>query len=209
MIAGRWQGVVTMESGSVTVVSGLPRSGTSMMMRMLQAGGMPLLVDEARAADEDNLDGYFEFDAVKRLERDSSWMHQAVGRAVKVIAMLLPHLPPDFRYRVLLLERRLPEVLASQREMLRRQGREVSATEDERLARIYEDRLRSIRQWLAGQANIEVLDLNYNEILADAGPAIERICEFLQAPLDRPAMRAVVSPARYRQRSQPGEGHST
>lgn len=187
-------------SPMVTVVSGLPRSGTSMLMRMLEAGGMPLLVDQSRMADEDNLDGYYEFEAVKRLERDASWMPMAAGRAVKVIAFLLTYLPPTFQYRILFLERRLSEVLASQRAMLQRKIPLMADDADRRIGQIYLEHLRSIRDWLSQQPNMEVLYLDYNDLLADPGPGIERIRAFLNTTLDSSAMRMVISPVRYRQR---------
>ncbi|HNY87520.1 MAG TPA: hypothetical protein PKN23_13545, partial [Candidatus Hydrogenedentes bacterium] len=106
----------------IVVVSGLPRSGTSMMMRMLAAGGMPLFTDGVRAADSDNPLGYFEHEAVKRLREDASWVPGAAGKAVKVVSALLPALPEGFQYRVILMRRPLEEVLASQRRMFGRRG---------------------------------------------------------------------------------------
>ena len=103
----------------IVVVSGLPRSGTSLMMQMLQAGGMPLLTDGRRAADGDNPKGYCEFEPAKRLKDDASWLGAAEGRAVKLVSALLFDLPPERRYRVIFMTRDLDEVLASQRDLLR------------------------------------------------------------------------------------------
>src|SRR5262245_57703089 len=111
------------EPAFITIVSGLPRSGTSLMMRMLEAGGMPVLVDNIRAADEDNPAGYYEFEPVKQTSADNAWVKLAVGKAVKVVYRLLYDLPAGFRYRVLFMQRDMAEVLASQRKMLERAGK--------------------------------------------------------------------------------------
>ena len=104
----------------IVVVSGLPRSGTSLMMQMLEAGGLPILMDDRRPADADNPRGYYEFQPVKTLDKDNSWMAQAEGKAVKVVSLLLYHLPPGHDYKVLFMERTIAEVLASQTAMLKR-----------------------------------------------------------------------------------------
>src|SRR3569833_79554 len=107
----------------ITVVSGLPRSGTSMMMQMLAAGGMPMLTDGVRGPDPDNPRGYFAFGPVKRTPQDARWLAGAPGKAVKVVHSLLPALPGGYEYRVLFMLRDMHEVLASQDTMLRRLGR--------------------------------------------------------------------------------------
>ena len=107
----------------ITVVSGLPRSGTSMMMKMLEAGGIPPVTDELRTADEDNPKGYYEFERVKAMDQgDTSWVVGARGKVVKVISALLKHLPPGEQYRVVFVRRNMPEILASQRKMLIHRG---------------------------------------------------------------------------------------
>jgi len=97
-------------SEAITIVSGLPRSGTSMMMKMLEAGGLPVLTDEIRTADADNPRGYYEFERVKQIETDNAWLPEARGKAVKMIAALLKHLPPDYRYRVIFMQRKMEEL---------------------------------------------------------------------------------------------------
>src|SRR2546428_1479705 len=110
------------EQQFITIVSGLPRSGTSMMMRMLDAGGLPVLVDNIRKADDDNPYGYYEFEPVKRLSSDSSWLREARGKAFKMVYALLYELPKDYDYRVIVMQRKMDEIIASQRAMLCRQG---------------------------------------------------------------------------------------
>src|SRR5437899_574640 len=120
-----------MDSNTVTIVSGLPRSGTSMMMKMLEAGGMEPLTDHVRTADEDNPKGYYEFERVKDLEKDQTWLEDAKGRYVKVISMLLKHLPAGYTYKVIFMRRTMEEILASQRKMLVRRGESPDRVADE------------------------------------------------------------------------------
>ncbi len=189
-----------MEQDSITIVSGLPRSGTSMMMSMLEAGGMDVLTDGIRAADEDNPKGYYEFEQVKQIERDKSWLEDARGRAVKMVAALLKHLPPEYEYRVVLVRRNMDEVLASQHRMLLRRGEASDAVPDERMAALFEKHMEQVEAWLEAQPNIAVLHVEYAQVLQDAEQQSQRISRFLARPLDVHAMAAVVDPSLYRQR---------
>jgi hypothetical protein len=189
----------------VTVVSGLPRSGTSMMMRMLGAGGLPVLTDERRASDEDNPRGYFELEAVKRLDADNAWLGDAVGKVVKIIHMLLPSLPADCPCRVVFMERDLQEVIASQAVMLKRRGQEGAAVDADTLAGVFARQLRATYDWMASQPNLQVLKVSYAATVADPAPTIDALCAFLQPPsLDAGAMQAAVDPSLYRQRGPGG-----
>ena len=185
----------------VVIVSGLPRSGTSMMMKMLEAGGIPPLTDRQRTADEDNPKGYYEFERVKQLkDSDVAWLPEARGKAVKVISALLEHLPAEYNYRVLFMRRALPEILASQRQMLIRRGEDPDKTSDEEMAILYEKHLRKVEAWLEGQPNFEVLYLDYNRLLERPGPDIARINAFLGDVLDTEKVNSVIDPDLYRQR---------
>ena len=186
---------------TITIVSGLPRSGTSMMMQMLEAGGMAILTDGLREADADNPRGYYEFERLKQLPKgDHAWLEEAQGKAVKVIAALLEHLPPDHRYKVIFMRRRMEEVLTSQRRMLVRRGEDPDKTDDEELARLFEKHLRKVEAWLAAQPHVDVLDVDYNAVLADPAPHVRRINAFLGGFLDVAAMVAVVDARLYRNR---------
>ncbi|HEY79612.1 MAG TPA: sulfotransferase family protein [Anaerolineae bacterium] len=192
----------TPDAQPVVIVSGLPRSGTSMMMKMLEAGGMDLVIDGMRVADEDNPKGYYEFERVKQLDKgDVAWVADARGKAVKVISALLEHLPPEYEYKVLFMNRKMPEVLASQRKMLARRG-ERSDISDERLAGLLRKHVNQVKLWLAQQPNFEMLDLDYNAMLADPEPWVERINAFLGGELNARAMAEVVDPALYRNRAE-------
>ncbi len=184
---------------AITIVSGLPRSGTSMMMRMLQAGGMSLLMDNVRAADDDNPNGYYELERVKQIERDQSWLQDAQGKAVKIISALLKDLPQGYAYKVIFMRRRMEEVLVSQRQMLVRRGESGDAIGDERMALLFRKHLRQVEAWLGNQPNVEVLYVSYNEVLENPVEHAQKINQFLGSRLDVEQMAAVVDQALYRQ----------
>lgn len=184
----------------LTIVSGLPRSGTSMMMRMLEAGGMKVLVDNIRQANDDNPGGYYEFEPVKQTRKDASWVGPAAGKAVKMVYRLLYDLPAGYSYRVLFMRRNLEEVLASQKKMLTRDGR-VDDVADAEMAALFRAELSRFEAWIPAQPNFSLIDVDYNGLLADPGPTVLRIAEFLGGELDQSAMCGVVDPALYRNRS--------
>jgi hypothetical protein len=186
----------------VIVVSGLPRSGTSMSMKMLEAAGIPLVQDGIRVADEDNPKGYFELERVKELDKGGStgWLREARGKAVKIISFLLPYLPDENRYKILFMHRDLKEVLASQAKMLERRGEDSEST-DERMTELYEKHLWKTKRLLKSSPHFDVLELHYREIIADATTHAKRIRDFLDLPLDVEKMAAVVDEQLYRNRS--------
>jgi len=186
----------------ITIVSGVPRSGTSMMMRMLEAGGMPVLVDKLRPPDADNPQGYYEFEAVKRLQTDATFLAQATGKAVKVISALLYTLPQDYRYKILFMQRHLDEVLASQRTMLHRGGKPVSPDEAI-MAQRFTQHIREVMTWLAQQAHMQVLTVNYNAVLAEPRAQARAVQQFLDRQLQVDRMVAVVEHQLYRNRAAP------
>ena len=191
------------ESPTIIVVSGLPRSGTSMMMKMLEAGGIPPLTDRRREADQDNPEGYYEFERVKQIDKgDTAWLAQAEGKAVKVISALLQHLPREYHYRVLFMERHLPEILSSQQKMLVRRGEDAEETDDEKLMRLFTKHLQQVRGWLAEQNNFDVLYLHYSDILADPEAMASAVNDFLVPALDVEKMAHIVDPTLYRNRQR-------
>lgn len=185
----------------IVVVSGLPRSGTSLMMKMLWAGGFPLMVDNVRRPDEDNPEGYFELERVKKLSSgDIAWLSEACGKAIKIVSPLLRSLPSTYSYRVIFMKRHLGEVLASQRRMLARHNEPVDPTSDQELAEIFTKHLRQVETWLAGQPNFVVLTVDYNLLIADPRPLAEQVNAFLGGTLDVSAMCKAVNPQLYRNR---------
>ncbi len=187
----------------VVVVSGLPRSGTSMLMKMLEAGGLTVMSDGQRTADEDNPKGYYEVERVKNLaqEQDKTWVAAARGKGLKVISFLLKSLPEDLNYRVIFVRRDLDEILASQKKMLARRG-EKDETSAERMRALYEDDLWRTSYLLEHKPQFEVLDVHYGDVLARPLVQARRINEFLGGRFDAEAMAGVVDPALYRNRTQ-------
>jgi hypothetical protein len=184
----------------VIIVSGLPRSGTSMMMKMLAEGGLPILTDELRRADSDNPKGYFELETVRQMSNGNvEWLAKAGGKAVKVISALLEHLPPDYSYKIIFMERAIQEILASQQKMLANRD-EQSTIDDAELELSIRRHLSAVRPWLIRQPNMEVLYVNYNELITKPEPLCERIVNFLGLPLNQSRMVAVPDKQLYRNR---------
>jgi hypothetical protein len=184
----------------VTVVSGVPRSGTSLVMQMLGAGGFPIRSDGARAPDAHNPRGYLELEAVKRTRRDASWVGSATGHAVKVIHVLVPALPAGPSYRLVLVIRPLGEVVASQRAMLGPSEALDAGPTDSRLAEIFAAQLREVERWAAGRPEVSLLRIDYPGLVGDPRPGAAALSRFLGGGLDEAAMTAAVDPALYRQR---------
>ncbi len=171
-----------------------------MVMQMLAAGGVSILSDGRREADENNPRGYLEFEGVKNLRNDNSWVGDARGKAVKVITQLLPALPMKFHYRIVYVERDLDEVLASQRRMLARDGNAGARMSDEQLRRTFSAQAKRICGWLAKQPNVEVLALDYRNVVADPRSTAAAIARFVGGECDVERMAAAVDPQLYRTR---------
>jgi hypothetical protein len=186
----------------VVVVSGLPRSGTSMMMRMLDVGGFPVLVDNIRTPNEDNPQGYYEFERVKKMpDGDFAWLKDAQGCAVKVLAVLLTHLPDNYTYKVLFMRRHMQEMLDSQRAMLVRRGEQTDRVDDSEMARLFDKHLADLYAWMDARPNVQYLEVDYNAVLEDPSFWAPKVQQFLGVKLDIPGMISVVDLTLYRQRS--------
>ena len=184
----------------ITVVSGFPRSGTSMMMQMLQAGGMPLLTDSQRTADEDNPRGYLELEAVKNTRQDASWITRAPGHAVKVIHFLLPSLPPAAQpYRVVMMRRPLAEVLRSQATMLERSGKTPPPPAG--IGQVFTQQMQAAEAAITSRTDMSVCEVDYAQSITDPVQAARAVARFLpEADLDVSAMAGCIDPRLYRQR---------
>ena len=187
----------------IVIVSGLPRSGTSLMMQMLQMGGIQVLTDNIRAADTDNPRGYFELETAKTIEHDSSWLPQVRGKAFKMVSQLLYHLPPTERCRVIFMQRNLDEILASQRKMLLR--RNAAVAPHDHLKQAYLLHLEGLFQWLNRQSSMRVLSVDYNELLEDPPALAIEVREFLDGIPSVEKMTHVVVPELYRNRGASSE----
>jgi hypothetical protein len=183
----------------ITVVSGLPRSGTSLMMQMLEAGGLPTLTDGLRVPDPDNPRGYFEYEPVKDLPRDASWLAEAMGRAVKIVSQLLQYLPEGFDYRVVFMERHGVEVIDSQDKMLARLGKASEELDRDRLMEIFAHQVFQAKTWLA-RRKIPVLYVDYLDCLVNPAATTARLNDFLGGGFDESGMAAVVDRGLYRHR---------
>jgi len=185
----------------IIIVSGLPRSGTSMMMKMLAEGGLPTVVDALRQADEDNPNGYFEIEASKSLkDGEKKWLYAAQGKVVKVISYLLEFLPDDLSYDVIFMEREISEVLASQRKMLQRRN-EISTLTDAEMETQFREHLRAVKYWAARKPNMRILFVKYSQMVDAPETLCKSIVDFLEIPLDLKAMQSVPNQSLYRNRS--------
>ena len=182
----------------ISIVSGLPRSGTSLLMQMLAAGGLEPLTDEIRKPDTDNPRGYFEWERVKQLAANPGAIAEAEGKAVKVISTLLLHLPQNHEYRVVFLRRPLAQVVASQAEMMRRRGTQGGAASAAAMQAALEAHMRSVTAWLRERPSIAVLWVDYPELVADPQKHALAIAAFLGGGLDAAKMAAQVNPALFR-----------
>lgn len=196
----------TAPEAATVIVSGLPRSGTSLMMQMLERAGIAPLTDGLRAADEDNPRGYYELERVKQIAEDVSFLERARGGSVKLISQLLMEVPAAGHYRVIFMRRRLDEVLTSQRRMLKRRGEDAELErEDSAVKDVFVGHLEDVEAWLRTRADIDVLYVNYNRLLADPDRQIARVVKFLDAAgfseLDSAAMKTAIDPALYRNRA--------
>jgi predicted AlkP superfamily phosphohydrolase/phosphomutase/tetratricopeptide (TPR) repeat protein len=185
----------------ITVVSGLPRSGTSMMMQLLKAAGRTVLTDEKRTPDEDNPLGYLEFEKTLTLTRDSSWLPEARGKVVKIVAQLLPSLPPGEHYHIVLMDRDLKEVIASQKAMLTRQHRQGAELDERTLVETYASQMRRVLTRLGRRPEIRILSINYADLLSDPAGGVARIASFLGPPFDVEASIESIRPELRRQKS--------
>jgi hypothetical protein len=174
-----------------------------MMMHMLEVGGIPVLIDNIRKADVHNPDGYYEFEPVKRLGKDASWMANARGKAVKIVYRLLYELPTEHEYRVIFMKRKLEEVLASQQEMLQGLNEKGGVLDDAQLAILFRRELQMLDEWIRAQKNIGILYVSYNDMVREPTSLVGEVGCFLGRGLDLGAMARVVDFRLYRQRSWP------
>jgi hypothetical protein len=185
----------------IVIVSGLPRSGTSMMMKMLEAGGLPIMTDSIRAADIDNPKGYYEYERVKDLEKetDKSYIRDGRGKVLKVISFLLKDLPDDNRYKIIFMRRDLNEVIASQNKMIKHRG-EKDESDDRMMIDAYMNHLAAVRIMVRKRDNFEMVEVRYDTAVKNPADAAKQVNTFLGGTLDEVKMREVVDAELYRNR---------
>lgn len=186
----------------IATVSGLPRSGTSLMMQMLAAGGMPVLSDGERQADIDNPKGYLEWERIKQLPKDPACIAEAEGKVVKVISQLLLSLPAVHEYRIIFMQRPLAEVLASQQQMLQNRGVSESPDDASKIVKAFQDHLFEVNSWLNGKPNLKVLRVHYHQLVSEPREISLSVGNFLEVPLNIDAMARQVDKSLYRQRAK-------
>ncbi len=187
----------------IIIVSGLPRSGTAMMMNMLKAGGIKILEDKTRKPDENNPKGYFEYEPAKKLpEGNISWLDEAEEKAVKVISFFLQHLPDKFEYKIIFMERNFDEILKSQKQTVMEKGQKTHPKEDKMMLEYYKSHVKQTKEWISLQSNFSVLYLSYNEMVKHPEQHLDSICEFLGNELNKDKMNKVIDEKLYRQRSK-------
>ncbi len=192
------------EPREITIVSGLPRSGTSLMMQMLSLGGLELLTDGVRVADTDNPKGYYEFERVKKITADKAWLPDARGKAVKMISQLLYDLPNNESYKVIFMRRNVDEVIASQEKMLLRRG--VSVPDPAVIKSAFSTHLEKLFAWLATQSGMDLLEVDYKELVTNPAEPTNKISAFIAQDLNVDQMLTAVDPSLYRNREHAGSG---
>ncbi len=191
-----------MDRDTIVVVTGLPRSGTSMMMRMLEAGGIPPLTDKVRKANQDNPHGYYEYERVKKLPEDTDWLPLARGKAVKVLAELVKYLPHHHRYKVIFMERDPDEMLESQRKMLVRLGKDTQDIPGVRWKDIFQRYRDAMGRAVEEHPTMDVLYTDYNELLVEPEEGVRRVASFIDGELDTAKMVSVIDQGLYRTRTK-------
>jgi len=182
----------------ITVVSGLPRSGTSLMMQMLNNGGLEILKDDKRKADISNPKGYFEYEPVMSIHKDNSWLKKSKDKSVKIIAPLLKYLDPQFRYKVIFMKRDLYEIIRSQQIMIGKDPETFSV----KLYNAYHRQLSTIENWKDREPFIELLYIDYKDLLESPEQNINKIEKFLAVNLDTQNMAKAIDKSLYRNKAK-------
>jgi len=182
----------------IIIISGLPRSGTSLMMQMLASGGVAVVTDNIRTADPDNPRGYYEFERVKKIKEDASWLPETRGKGFKMVSQLLYNLPPSEIYRIIFMTREIDEMLISQEKMLERLGR--SAAPRDEIKRAFTGHLQRLFDWLDRQSNMKILYVDYRDLIEQPRMQADRISAFLDGKADAEKMASAVDPSLYRNR---------
>ena len=186
----------------IIVVSGLPRSGTSMIMQMMEAGGLEIITDQIRKTDDDNPKGYYELERVKDIdkEKEKGWLGNYKGKAIKIISFLLRDLPVTLNYKVIFIERCLDEILVSQNKMLINRGEKGKIVSDKKMKKNYENHLWRVKYFLKKTPNFDTLYIYFRDVIQSPKEQAMRIYDFLHIALDVEAMARVADKKLYRNR---------
>ncbi|MEX0998199.1 MAG: alkaline phosphatase family protein [Flavobacteriaceae bacterium] len=182
----------------IIIVSGLPRSGTSLMMQMLDMGGIEILTDNKRIADESNPKGYYEYEPVMSIHKDNSWLERSKNKSVKIVAPLLKFLDPQYRYKIIFMKRDLNEVIKSQRKMIGKDPDTIPI----RLYNSYIKQLQSISRWKMKEPGVELVYVDYNELINNPNEIIQKVESFVGVDLDKDKMVQCIDKSLYRNKSK-------
>ncbi|MBN2891520.1 MAG: alkaline phosphatase family protein [Bacteroidales bacterium] len=183
---------------TIYIVSGLPRSGTSLMMQMLEKAGLEVFTDNQRKPDDSNPNGYYEHEAVKRLARDKTWVKNAVGKTVKVVSQLLTHLPSTFYYKIIFMVRDIDEVVKSQHQMLVKEGKASKEVQSLTLKMVYEKNLEKIQAWAKSNYNLQILFINHKDIINSPNNEAQKVIDFLGVEASATELAKIVDKKLYR-----------
>ncbi len=187
----------------IVVVSGLPRSGTSLMMQMLHSGGLEPLTDEIRKADNDNPKGYYEFERVKNLpDGDTLWIDDAKGKVVKIISTLLIYLPKKYDYKIIFMRREIPEIIASQAKMIINRGTQDADDDEELTKKMFVEHVAGVEKWIDSNANVDCLMVPFSDLFVKPMEHIDQIIKFTGVDLNKKAMQRQIDPKLYRNREK-------
>jgi hypothetical protein len=187
-----------MNENEIIVVSGLPRSGTSLMMQILQSLNVELFTDQKRTADSSNPKGYFEHELVKTLEHDASWLYEAKGKALKIVSPLLIYLPLNINFKIIFMIRNYDEIIQSQKKMLNEDEKEDSLTKSEMLKKIFDKDIKQAKNWIKKNPDCEALYISYKKLIEHPDSEIKKIAEFLEIHTELKNAISVVDKNLYR-----------
>lgn len=181
----------------IVVVSGLPRSGTSLMMQMLQSGGIEVLTDSNRKADVSNPKGYLEYKPVMALHKDNSWLNIAQNKSIKIVAPLLKFLDPKYRYKVIFMTRDLSEVVKSQQKMI---GKDID-TLPVKLFEAYKRQLQQVETWKEKEPSVEFIYIDYKDAIYNTERTVKKVASFVGKQLNTEAMQSCVDKNLHRNKA--------
>ncbi len=184
----------------ITVVSGLPRSGTSLMMQILEVNGFDILTDNVKTADESNPKGYYEYGKVKKIIKDNNWISEAEGKTIKVIVQLLFYLPLNFNYKIILMERNIDEILDSQAKMLQMLGNKKQIPSDI-LRKTFQQQMDKSINWMQLQPNIESVRISFGNLFRSPDEELKKLIHLFDGKIEYDISRNVINPALYREKT--------
>ena len=178
----------------IVIVSGLPRSGTSVMMQMMDKGGLDVLTDGNRKSDDSNPKGYFEYDPVMSLHKDNTWLDKAQNKSLKVVAPLLKFLDPKFRYKVIFMNRDLTEVVKSQQKMIGKNPDVLPIN----LFEAYKKHLRQVEIWKEREPGVELIYVDYKDVINNTKKVVDKVVSFIGVDMNKNEMENCVDKSLYR-----------